>query len=102
MVEQDTARSIELVEQAATLGDVQAMRDISFIYANGLGIDANGKKKPITGLKKQKLLRKLVWKQAEYLLLGFLNLSYKCTYLTWMSFVCLLLMHGISLTALTL
>lgn len=44
VVEQDTVRSIELVEQAATLGDVQAMRDISFIYANGLGIDTNEEK----------------------------------------------------------
>ena len=39
--EKDVTKSIELVEQAAKLGDVQAMRDLSFIYANGLGIDAN-------------------------------------------------------------
>lgn len=44
VVEQDTLKSIELVEQAAKLGDVQAMRDIAFIYANGLGIDANEEK----------------------------------------------------------
>ena len=40
-VEKDVAKSIELVEQAAKLGEVQAMRDLSFIYANGLGIDAD-------------------------------------------------------------
>ena len=44
VVEQDTARSIELVEQAATLGDVQAMRDLAFIYANALGVDADENK----------------------------------------------------------
>lgn len=43
-VEKDVTKSIELVEQAAKLGEVQAMRDIAFIYANGLGIDANEEK----------------------------------------------------------
>ncbi len=38
------AKSIELVEQSAKLGEVQAMRDLAFIYANGLGIDADEEK----------------------------------------------------------
>lgn len=41
VVEKDVAKSIELVEQSAKLGEVQAMRDLAFIYANGLGIDAD-------------------------------------------------------------
>ena len=44
VVEQDVARSVALVQQAAELGEVQAMRDLAFIYANGLGIDANEEK----------------------------------------------------------
>ncbi|QXW26875.1 sel1 repeat family protein [Acinetobacter johnsonii] len=44
VVEKDVAKSIELVEQSAKLGEVQAMRDLAFIYANGLGIDANEEK----------------------------------------------------------
>lgn len=44
VVEQDVVKSIEMVEQAATLGDLQAMRDLAFIYANGLGIDADEEK----------------------------------------------------------
>ncbi len=44
VVEKDVAKSIELVEQAAKLGEVQAMRDLAFIYANGLGIDADEEK----------------------------------------------------------
>ena len=43
-VEKDVAKSIELVEQSAKLGEVQAMRDLAFIYANGLGIDADEEK----------------------------------------------------------
>ena len=41
VVEKDVAKSVELVEQSAKLGEVQAMRDLAFIYANGLGIDAD-------------------------------------------------------------
>ena len=41
VVAKDVAKSIELVEQSAKLGEVQAMRDLAFIYANGLGIDAD-------------------------------------------------------------
>ncbi|KAB0626580.1 sel1 repeat family protein [Acinetobacter gandensis] len=41
VVEKDVTKSIELVEQSAKLGEVQAMRDLAFIYANGLGIDAD-------------------------------------------------------------
>ncbi|CAM4130078.1 tetratricopeptide repeat protein [Acinetobacter pragensis] len=44
VVEKDVVKSIELVEQAAKLGEVQAMRDLAFIYANGLGIDADEEK----------------------------------------------------------
>ncbi|MCL6246795.1 sel1 repeat family protein [Acinetobacter sp. ANC 4945] len=44
VVEKDVAKSIELVEQSANLGEVQAMRDLAFIYANGLGIDADEEK----------------------------------------------------------
>ena len=44
VVEKDVARSIALVEQSAKLGEVQAMRDLAFIYANGLGIDADEEK----------------------------------------------------------
>ncbi|WP_374663599.1 tetratricopeptide repeat protein [Acinetobacter sp.] len=41
VVEKDVAKSIALVQQSAKLGEVQAMRDLAFIYANGLGIDAD-------------------------------------------------------------
>lgn len=44
VVEKDVAKSIELVEQSAKLGEIQAMRDLAFIYANGLGIDADEEK----------------------------------------------------------
>ena len=44
VVEKDVVKSIELVEQSAKLGEVQAMRDLAFIYANGLGIDADEEK----------------------------------------------------------
>ncbi|WP_180020727.1 MULTISPECIES: tetratricopeptide repeat protein [unclassified Acinetobacter] len=44
VVEKDVAKSIELVEQSAKLGEVQAMRDLAFIYVNGLGIDADEEK----------------------------------------------------------
>lgn len=44
VVEKDVAKSIELVEQSAKLGEIQAMRDLAFIYANGLGINADEEK----------------------------------------------------------
>lgn len=44
VVEKDVAKSIELVEQSAKLGEIQAMHDLAFIYANGLGIDADEEK----------------------------------------------------------
>lgn len=39
IVEKDIEKSIKLVKQAAQWGDVQAMRDLAFIYANGLGVE---------------------------------------------------------------
>ena len=39
VVEKDLAKSVELVQQAAELGDAQAMRDLSAIYAHGLGVE---------------------------------------------------------------
>ncbi len=44
MVEKDGAKSIELVQQAAELGEAQAMRDLAFIYENALGVDADEEK----------------------------------------------------------
>jgi uncharacterized protein len=44
VVDKDVAKSIELVEQSAKLGEVQAMRDLAFIYANALGVDADEEK----------------------------------------------------------
>lgn len=44
VIEKDVDQSIQLVTQAAQLGDVQAMRDLSFIYANGLGIEIDEEK----------------------------------------------------------
>ena len=41
MVEKDIEKSIALVKQAAEWGEVQAMRDLAFIYANGLGVVAD-------------------------------------------------------------
>lgn len=41
VIEKDVAKSVELVQQAAELGDTQAMRDLSAIYAHGLGVDVN-------------------------------------------------------------
>ena len=34
-------KSVALVKQAAELGDVQAMRDLAFIYENGMGTELN-------------------------------------------------------------
>ncbi|NHC02454.1 sel1 repeat family protein [Acinetobacter sp. 187] len=44
IIEKDVEKSIALVKQAAELGEYQAMRDLAFIYANGLGVDANEEK----------------------------------------------------------
>ena len=44
VVEKDVAKSIELVQQAAELGEAQAMRDLAFIYENALGVDADEEK----------------------------------------------------------
>ena len=44
VVEKDVLKSVELVEQAANLGELQAMRDLAFIYANALGVDADEEK----------------------------------------------------------
>ena len=44
VIEQDVEKSIQLVTQAAELGEVQAMRDLAFIYENALGTDANEEK----------------------------------------------------------
>ena len=39
MVEKDVVKSVALVQQAAELGEVQAMRDLACIYAHGLGVE---------------------------------------------------------------
>lgn len=39
VVEKDIAQSIELLQQAAELGETQAMRDLACVYEHGLGID---------------------------------------------------------------
>ncbi len=39
VVEKDVMKSIEMLEQAAKLGEVQAMRDLVAIYEHGLGVD---------------------------------------------------------------
>ena len=44
VVEKDLAKSIEMLEQAAKLGEVQAMRDLVAIYEHGLGVDINDEK----------------------------------------------------------
>ena len=41
VVEKDEVKSVALVKQAAEWGEVQAMRDLAFIYANGLGVDGD-------------------------------------------------------------
>ena len=41
MIEKDVEKSISLVKQAAEWGEVQAMRDLAFIYGNGLGVVAD-------------------------------------------------------------
>ena len=44
VVEKDLAKSIEMLEQAAKLGEVQAMRDLVAIYEHGLGVDIDDEK----------------------------------------------------------
>lgn len=39
IVEKDLVKSIEMLEQAAKLGEVQAMRDLVAVYEHGLGVD---------------------------------------------------------------
>lgn len=41
VIEKDVPKSIALVKQAAQWGEYQAMRDLAFIYENGLGIDVD-------------------------------------------------------------
>ncbi|MFX1825251.1 MULTISPECIES: tetratricopeptide repeat protein [Acinetobacter] len=41
VIEKDVEKSISLVKQAAEWGEVQAMRDLAFIYATGLGVDGD-------------------------------------------------------------
>ena len=41
VVEKDEVKSVALVKQAAEWGDVQAMRDLAFIYENGMGTELN-------------------------------------------------------------
>lgn len=44
VIEKDVEKSVKLVKQAAELGEVQAMRDLAFIYENALGVDADEEK----------------------------------------------------------
>lgn len=44
VVEKDITKSIEMLEQAAKLGEVQAMRDLVAIYEHGLGVDMDDEK----------------------------------------------------------
>jgi len=44
VVEKDLVKSVELVEQAAKLGEVQAMRDLVCIYEHGMGVDVDEEK----------------------------------------------------------
>lgn len=44
VIEKDVAKSVSLVKQAAEWGEVQAMRDLAFIYENGLGIETDEEK----------------------------------------------------------
>lgn len=44
VVEKDVTKSVELVKQAAELGEVQAMRDLACIYEHGLGVDVDDEK----------------------------------------------------------
>ena len=44
MVEKDVEQSVNMVIQAAELGEVQAMRGLVAIYEHGLGVDADDAK----------------------------------------------------------
>ena len=44
VIEKDVEKSISLVKQAAEWGEYQAMRDLAFIYENGLGTDVDEEK----------------------------------------------------------
>ena len=44
VVKKDLVKSVELVQQAAELGEVQAMRDLACIYEHGMGIDVDVEK----------------------------------------------------------
>lgn len=44
VVEKDLVKSVEMLEQAAKLGEVQAMRDLVAIYEHGLGVNINEEK----------------------------------------------------------
>ena len=44
VIEKDVVKSVSLVKQAAEWGEVQAMRDLAFIYENGLGIEIDEEK----------------------------------------------------------
>ncbi|MDD2944256.1 MAG: tetratricopeptide repeat protein [Acinetobacter sp.] len=41
VIEKDVTKSVSLVKQASEWGEVQAMRDLAFIYENGLGIETD-------------------------------------------------------------
>ena len=51
-------KSIALVKQAAEWGEVQAMRDLAFIYANGLGVVVDDIQADYWTQKQTKLSRK--------------------------------------------
>lgn len=53
VIEKDVEKSVKLVKQAAELGEVQAMRDLAFIYENALGVDADEEKADYWHLKAQ-------------------------------------------------
>ena len=44
VIEKDVTKSVSLVKQASEWGEVQAMRDLAFIYENGLGIEIDEEK----------------------------------------------------------
>ncbi|SPL70563.1 tetratricopeptide repeat protein [Acinetobacter stercoris] len=53
VVEKDIVKSIGLLEQAAKLGEVQAMRDLACIYEYGLGVEIDEKKAELWSVKAQ-------------------------------------------------
>jgi uncharacterized protein len=44
VVEKDLLKSVELLEQSAKLGEIQAMRDLVCVYEHGLGVEIDDKK----------------------------------------------------------